>query len=346
MHQAKPRGSVQTQFAHRQTAIKMILSGEFSSKQIAHFTGFSDGSIRNLASKLNHKNIKLTSAPAKRGKPEGVGALLSPRQCRTIVRLIRDKTPQQLKLNFMLWSIGMVMALIKQRFNIVVAESTMRSYLKDWGFSVQRPTGRYSRRDDVVIEQWINEVYPQIHERAKAEGLEIHWLDETGVDNQNAYLRGLSPKGQTPLVVPSKRKRINVLSTVSAKGTLRFRVYEGTLNQQRFIGFLDGLCKDAGKKILVMMDNLPLHKGLAVREWLALNHERIEVYYLPPYAPERNPDEYLNQDLKSNVHRKGDLLLNKSELKKKVVGCLRSIQKKAERVAGYFQTAYTRYAAV
>lgn len=347
MKSQKTRGSVDSQYARRQTAIKMIESHILSYKDISKYTNFSYGSIRNLASQLKHKTISQKKPIAKRGKPLQSGALLNLRQANAIIKLIRDKTPQQLKLPCMLWSVRMVHDLINQRYNITLAESTMRNYLKKWGFTVQRPAGRYNRRDDVVIENWLSEKYPEIRERAKKEDAEIHWLDETGVDNRNTYLRGFSPKGKTPvLVYPAVKARVSVISTVSAMGTLRFRVYDGSLSQKIFLDFLEGLCQDAKKKIFVVMDNLPLHKAKGVQAWLKENETRIAVFYLPPYAPERNPDEYLNHDLKSNVHRKGKITLDKNELKKKVVSQLRSIQKQVERVRGYFNSPLTQYAAI
>ena len=228
----------------------------------------------------------------------------------------------------------------------MVSESSVRNYLKRWGFTIQRPVTRYSRRDDVVVQRWLAEDYPRIAARAKAEGAEIHWLDETGVNNQAVYQRGFAPKGKTPRTTkPATREKISLISTVTNQGTMRFRLYEGGLKKEKLIGFLEGLLAETDRKLFVIMDNLKVHKSDAVRDFAEKNKERITLFYLPPYAPEHNPDEYLNNDLKQNVHRKSGLPLDKKTLKATVLQYRRHIQKSPAKVRGYFQAPETLYAA-
>lgn len=199
--------------------------------------------------------------------------------------MIRDKKPQQLHLEFYLWSVGAVMALIEKKLGKRLSESGTRKYLKAWGFTIQRPATRYSRREDVVVQRWLAEDYPQISAAAKAEGAEIHWLDEAGVNNQTVYQRGFAPKGQTPITSkPAKREKISLISTVTNLGTMRFRCFEGALNAALLLAFLMALVAGSSRKIYVIMDNLPVHKSKLVTAWLAANADKIKVFYLPPPA--------------------------------------------------------------
>ena len=202
-------------------------------------------------------------------------------------------------------------------------------------------------KDDLaLVQRWLEADYPAISVAAKRDGAEIHWLDETGVNNQAIYQRGFSPKGKTPITQKSsKRERISLISTVTNLGTMRFRCFEGALKAVALVEFLAALVAESERKIVVIMDNSPVHKGKIVQKFLAENADKIRVFYLPPYAPDLNPDDYLNNDLKQNMHRISGLPRSKKALKSSVLGYLRHIQKSPANVRGYFQAAETLYPA-
>jgi len=138
--------------------------------------------------------------------------------------------------------------------------------------------------------------------KAKAENAEIHWGDETGIRNTSQYGRSYAPIGQTPTkTTMAKRISLNMISTVTNQGKVRFMTYNGTMNAQRFIIFLKRLIKGANKKIYLILDNLKVHHSKLVKQWVEKNTNRIELFYFPSYSPEINPDEYLNNDLKSGI---------------------------------------------
>jgi transposase len=205
---------------------------------------------------------------------------------------------------------------------------------------------RYTSRDDVVVQRWITQEYPKIAAKAKKEKAEIHWLDETGVNNQAIYQRSFALKGKTPVAgKPARREKISMISTVTNRGTMRFRLFEGGLKQKLLISFLEKLLNESSHKLYVIMDNLPAHKGKEVSAWAKRNADRIRLIYLPPYAPDLNPDEYLNNDLKQNVHRVSGLPHTKVELKSNVLSYMRHIQKSPAKVKSYFDAKETKYAA-
>ena len=95
-----------------------------------------------------------------------------------------------------------------------------------------------------------------------------------------------------------------MIAAVSNRGLMRFKLYKGALNVAIFIDFMKRLLKDAKQKVFLIVDNLRVHHAKAVQDWLARHKVEIEIFYLPAYAPEHNPDEYLNNDLKQTIKNK------------------------------------------
>jgi transposase len=222
----------------------------------------------------------------------------------------------------------------------------------------ERPLKRALERQDAAIQAWLAERYPKIAARAKAEGAEIHWGDETGVpsrqagwggqtgiSNQAAYGRSFAPKGRTPVIKRTARRHTtSMISTVTNRGTLRFMIYEGALNAALFLAFLQRLVRSARRKVFLIVDNLKVHHARPVQAWVAAHRERIALFFLPAYAPEHNPDEFLNHALKQNLGRR---LAAKDQdgLKSSLRRYLRRLQRQPARVRAFFQAPTTLYAA-
>lgn len=199
------------------------------------------------------KSIRLR----KRGRPLGACRKLTAEQEKQVQRLIRDKQPDQLKLAFALWSRIAVQQLIKQLWAMRMPIRTVGEYLKRWGFTPQKPFRRAYEQNPKKVKQWLEEQYPGIVKRAKQEDAEIHWADETGLCNGSYYGRSYAPRGKTPaIVLPAKPQRINLISTVTNQGKVRFMVYRDTMNAKTLIRFLRRLIKDVGRKLFLVVDNL------------------------------------------------------------------------------------------
>lgn len=148
----------------------------------------------------------------------------------------------------------------------------------------------------------------------------------------------MPPRGKTPAIrLPAKRERINLISSITNQGKVRFMIYQGTMNAKTFVKFLKRLIKDVGHKIFLILDNLRVHHSKLVKKWIEKHKDHIELFFLPSHSPELNPDEYLNCDLKAGVHSKVPAR-TKKQLKKKAVSHLRMLQKRATRVKKYFET--------
>ena len=195
--------------------------------------------------------------------------------------------------------------------------------------------GIFTRRHQ--SEPFMKEEYPAISKRANVENAEIYWGDETGISNQEYYQRGFSPKGVTPIMsVETKHERINMISAITGRGRLRFMIYDGAMNQKLMINFMRRLIKDVGRKVFLILDNLKVHHGKLVAAWLEQNKDKIEVFFIPPYSPEINPDEYLNHVLKKNVHS-GIRPRTKPDLHHKTESFLRKMQHNSDGVRNLFQ---------
>ena len=280
-----------------------------------------------------------------RGRREGSGRRLDPDQERKIRNLLLDKTPDQLKMPYALWTRESVKELVKEQLGIVLPIRTVGHYLKRWGMTPQKPVKQAYEQQPARVRKWLDEEYPDIHAKAKEEAAEIYWGDETGLRNDCQHERGYAPKGKTPVIrLNAKRESINMISAITNQGKVRFKLFEGGMNATILIDFLKRLVKDAGRKIILILDNLRVHHAKKVKEWLAGKEEQIEIFYLPAYSPELNPDEYLNCDLKAGVHS-GKPARSKKQLKSKVISHMRMLQRKSGRVKKYFEHKKIQYAA-
>ena len=303
---------------------------------------------------------------AKRGRKAGGSRSLSPSQELSVQKMITDKTPDQLKMPFALWTRRAVCDLVEESFGIPLPERTCGEYLKRWGFTAQRPARRNYEQNPEAVRRWMQEQYPGVASRAKQEDAEIHWGDEssgarkpaegspkggrgggqqTGVRNDGQHGRGFAPKGQTPVASnSSKRFSINMISSVTNQGKVRWMVYRDSFNGAVFINFLRRLTKDAARKVILIVDNLRVHHCAPVKAWVAEHSDLIELVFLPSYSPEHNPDEYLHGDLKASLGRKPSPR-NQQTLEEHLKSHMRMLSKSPTRVAAYFQAEHVRYAA-
>lgn len=281
---------------------------------------------------------------AKRGRKKGGQRSLTAIQERQMQKLIADKTPDQLKMPFALWTRRAVCDLAEERFGVRLPERTCGDYLKRWGFTAQRPARRNYEQNPREVRRWLEEEYPALARRAKAQRAEIHWGDQTGVRNDCQHGRSFAPKGKTPVVrTSSKRFSINMISSVTNQGKVRWMTYRGGFHAQVFIKFMGRLIKDTSRKVVLIVDNLRVHHCRPVKEWVAAQAGRIELAYLPSYSPEHNPDEYLNCDLKASLSRKPSPR-SQAALEANVKSHMRMLGKSRDRVASYFNAEPIRYA--
>lgn len=320
------------------------LSKGVKKKEVALLYGVNPNTITNWVKKYKVQGSKGLLDNVRGVKSEDK-KLLSKAQERQVQAMILDTMPDQLKLSYALWTRKAVKELVEREFGIVLAVNTMGDYLRSWGYSPQKPKKRAYEQQPKAVRRWINEEYPKIKQQAKEEHATIYWGDETGARNSNQHGRSYAPKGKTPVKkTMAKRFSVNMISTVTNQGKVEFMIYSGTMNAQRLIEFMEQLIKNKGNKVYLILDNLRVHHSKLVKEWEEENKEKIALFYLPSYSPEKNPDEYLNCDLKYGLSER-PAPRNQKQLKNNVENHMKMLQNNEQRVKKYFQHKDIKYAA-
>lgn len=332
--------SSEAQFEIRKLVVQNKKQGK-KNKEIAKILGLSEGAvvkIMRLYREGGMKNLRLR----KRGRRSETK--LDKAKAAQVKKWIEDKTPDQYKLAYGLWTREAVKDLIYRKFKISVSKWTVGRYLKAWGFTPQKPVYKAYEQNSDQVNEWLEEKYPAIKQRAQRDNSEIFWGDETGMRSDHHAGRSYAPKGKTPVVSSTgNRFKANMISAISNKGVLRFMIYE-RFNSGIFIKFLTRLVERNKRKIILIVDGHPAHRTKKVKEWLMQHADRIELEYLPGYSPELNPDEYLNQDLKTNALGK-QRPRDRGQLVKNIKSFLRNKQRNPEKVKAYFRAKHVLYAA-
>ena len=332
-----------TRASYRKRAISLIKQGK-KKGEIALMFGVNKNTVSNW-----WKSYQSRGTAGFVSKKKGVSSeskkLLNSQQELQIQKMITDKMPEQLKLEFALWTRKAVMELVEREFGIKVALTTMGDYLRKWGFTPQKPKKKAYEQCPKKVQKWLDEEYPAIKKQAKDENAEIYWGDETGVKNQCHHGRSYAPKGKTPVKKSmSKRFSINMVSAVTNQGKVQFLIYSDTMNADRLIEFMQQLIKSSSRKVYLILDNLRVHHSKIVKDWLKGNKDEISLFFLPSYSPEKNPDEYLNCDLKQGLSIKKSPK-NKETLQSNVEKHMEMLQNTPDRVIKYFKHKDIQYAA-
>ncbi len=231
--------------------------------------------------------------PAPRGRSAGDGRLLSAAQEASVRRTICDKRPEQLKMEFALWTRAAVMQFVEREFGVRLSIRATGEYLRRWGFTPQKPIKRAYEQRPEAVKQWLDQQYPAIERRAKAEGGEIHWGDETALVNTDVRGRSYAPRGKTPvtMAVGGTRQKLSMISTVTNQGRAHWMIIDGAFNPERLIEFLQALMdgKRRRKKVFLILDNLGVHHCKPVKAWLAEHRLHIEASSCPATAPSSIP---------------------------------------------------------
>jgi len=286
-----------------------------------------------------------SKALAARRRGRRPGKALPASRAAGVRRQIADRHPEQLRLPFALWTREAVQQLIARECGVAVSIWTVGRYLRDWGFTPQKPARRAWERDPWAVTRWLKTEYPALRAAAKQENAEIYWGDEMGLRSDHAAGRSFAPIGRTPIIERSgNRFSCNMISAITNRGKLYFSVFRGRFTTRVFLDFLKRLVRQVGRRLYLIVDGHPVHRSRAVCDWLKQNAQRIRLFRLPAYSPELNPDEYLNQDVKSNAvgrQRPRDV----HEMINTVRGYLRGTQRQPALVARYFHADPVRYAA-
>lgn len=333
----------QAQESIRFKAMAALRAGR-SKSEVARLFGVSRQAVHEWVGRKKEAGTQGLRA-RRRGRP--VGGRLKPKQERTICRLITDHCPDQLKLPFYLWTREAVAHLIAQRCGVRLSVWTVGRLLARWGFTPQKPARAAFEQDAKAVGSWLARRYPAIRTLARREKALIFWADEMGLRGDHAAGRSFSLRGCTPVILGTgQRFRCNLISAITNRGQLHFMVFKHRFTVAVFLKFVGRLLRqNRGRKIFLILDGHPVHLAKATLRWIRSRRAALRVYFLPGYSPELNPDEYLNQDVKTNAVGR-TRPLDRAELIGNVRAYLRSTQAQPALVKRYFQEKHVRYASV
>ena len=280
-----------------------------------------------------------------RGAKKFQNTSLTKRQMNWLEKQLITKTQDQLEFPFTLWTRKLVTELIARKFGIKVDVSTAGEYLKNFGMTPQKPVLKSYKQQPERIRAWLDKEYPQIVERAKAQNALVFWGDETAVRSRDQVGRGYGKRGVKPVQTQGGyRFGVNMVSAINNSGNSRFMLFSGKMNGRKFIEFLRRLMKGQRQKIMLIIDNATYHKSALVKTFAANHAEKLELVFLPPYAPEINPDEYLNNALKQKLNHRPKARSQK-ELGKTVTHIMKTMQGLRTPIQNLFHHDNVKYAA-
>lgn len=321
----------------RQRAVKSVREGE-SPEDVARILGINRRTIYRWIAAFNDGGQNALLAKPVPGRP----SVLSDEELAWLYRNIGEKTPQQFKLEYGLWTVRLIRHLIEYHLGKKLSPATVHRVVRNLGFTPQKPLYRAWQQDAELVRTWENETYPEIRARAKALGATIYFADEAGLRSDYHTGTTWSLRGSTPVVHPTgKRFSLNMLSAISPRGELRFMVHEGSVNAEVFLTFLKRLMIGATAPIFLIVDGHSIHKAKTIKDFVESTNGMLEIFYLPPYSPQLNPDETVWAHVKRTVSRK--IVEDFSDMKALVYSALRSIQRQPEKVRSFFRHPETQY---
>jgi len=298
----------------RVTACKRVLEDGELPSVVAASLGFCRTSIYPWLRRVQDEGYEALAETIAEGPPP---KLTEPQRQR-VKRWIVGKDPRQYGFEFGLWTRRIVQQMIQDKFGQELCLSSVGKLLAQLELTPQQPLRRAYERDPVAIQEWLQETYPQLRERARKHGAKIYFLDETGFSSEPNLRRTYGLKGKTPVVKTSgQRQKVNVISAVSAQGAFWCQVYTHTLKQGSFIEFLKEFLSSRREKVFLVLDSHPAHIANSVKEYVQSTQGKLELHFLPPYAPDLNPDEFVWNYLKGTGVARKPLRKNES-LKERV----------------------------
>jgi transposase len=327
----------------RRRVVEAVQKG-LSQTEAAGMFGVARGTVSRwmgLVERVGRRALKAR----RRGRPPV--SRLAPHQAATTVRYIISGCPDRLSLPFALWTREAVQGLLSRRFDLQVSVWTVGRYLRAWGLTPQKPARRAYEQNPAAVRKWLEEEYPSIRQRARQWKAQIHWLDEMGLRSDHQAGRSWGRRGETPVVMGTgQRFRCNMISSITNRGRLAFMIFRQRFTARVFLNFLGRLVRLTRKtmrKVFLIVDGHPVHKSRLVNRWLAEHAAQIRIFCLPSYSPELNPDELLNQDMKSSALGRVRPV-NVQEMIDNLRSYLR-IQARSKLVKNYFRERHVQYAA-
>jgi transposase len=327
--------------AMRERAVRSVQNGE-SPEVVAGVLGINRSTIYSWLAQYRRGGWGALKSKPLFGRPPK----LDGKKLKWIYDTVTQKNPLQLKFRFALWTREMVAALIKDKFNISLSLVSVGRLLAQLGITCQKPLHRALERDEALVQQWLKQEFPKIKALAHRQKAELYFGDAAHMRSDHHSGRTWGRKGETPVVSSTgARYRMSLISAVTSRGHMRFMIKEkGGVNADVFIEFLRRLMVGAKHKIFLIVDHGPAHVAKKTKAFVAGLGGRLRLFYLPPYSPDRNPDELVWKHLKADTVGRTSIT-GFDDFKAKVKSAMLSLQRNREKVRSFFQKPSLRYAA-
>src|ERR1700744_281078 len=290
------------------------------------------------------KTHRAHGAEARRTKgTPGPKSKLSDGQLSQLYRLIVGNDPRQLSFGMALWTRGMIQELIFRQFAVQLSLVSVGHVLAELGLSPQRPLYRSYEQDPERVRAWKEETFPQIQARAKKEGAAIFFADEASVRTNYHAGTTWAPVGKTPVVSGSgKTRSISMVSAISPRGELHFQVHETGIKQEEFLEFCKMLLADVGRPVFLIMDNSQVHHAKILKAYAAESNGMLSLFFLPPYSPNLNPDEWVWKNVKHD-HLGRASVKSETELAEFAQAALAKLKELPEKIKSFFGDPALKY---
>jgi transposase len=318
----------------RGMAVRRVQAGESPSEVVASF-GFSRTSI--------YRWLGKTEKELASRKAAGPERRLSVKQVSSLKKMILKSDPRSHGFDSALWSTGIISALIKTKFQMSLSRVSVFNTLRREGLTPRKPLRRAYERDPKLIEEWKTETLPDIVKRAKKRGALILFLDEAGIVSDAPLGKTWGERAQrTEIRTSGQRQKVNVLSGVSPSGTFRYEVYSHRFTASFFVEVLKKFSRRIRRPVFFVVDRHPVHRAKIVKDYVKSTKGKVELYFLPPYAPDLNPDEFVWNQLKTHGLCKKPLKANES-LRDRVKADLEALAKDKTLMRSFFKAKSVAY---
>jgi len=328
------------QYLVRKLAVQRVLGGE-SAAEVTRSFGLGDKTIFPWLKIAREKGI---DALAPKMRP-GRNRMLVPIEEQEVKHWILGGDPRQYGFDFGLWTRQIVVNLIEEKLGVSMSVSGVGKLLHRLGLTPQKPLRRAYERDDKAVAEWVETVYPRVKKTAKKTGAEIFWLDEASIRSDDPLQRTWGEKGKTPVLKTSgQRQSINAISALSNKGGFWYHVYNGKFTADKCIECFKRFLRNRKTRIILIVDGHPVHKSKKVMKYIESLEGRLEIVFLPPYAPDLNPDELVWNQMRNigtskKPLKKGESLMNRAILD------LESIKRNKKLIRSFFEEKTVSFAA-